>query len=121
MKIRFICFLKIILVGHVLDHMLDHIIIGLVITALQKSTLKEQKMEGDQRDLVRKSLDTGSRAKKSLSGHTLQAELFASELSSSLREVRFSEQVFPASKHVLDIKYHHPSSKNNNSFYLLND
>ena len=38
MKISFICFLKMISVGHVLDHMLDHVldhmIIGFVTTAL---------------------------------------------------------------------------------------
>ena len=39
MKIRFVCFLKMMLVGHVLDHlldhMLDHMIIDLVTKALQ--------------------------------------------------------------------------------------
>ena len=34
MKIRFICFLKIMSVGHVLDQVLDHLILGLVSTAL---------------------------------------------------------------------------------------
>ena len=34
MKIRFVCFLKMILVGHILDHVLDHMIIGLVTMAL---------------------------------------------------------------------------------------
>ena len=57
----------------------------------EKSTLKEQEMEGDYRDLVGKSSDTGSRARDGLSRHTSQAWLLASESSSSLREVRFSE------------------------------
>ena len=53
--------------------------------------LEEQEMEGDHRDLVGESSDTGSCARDGLSGYTPQAGLLASELSSSLREVRFSE------------------------------
>ena len=34
MKIRFVRFLKIMLIGHVLDHVLDHMILGLVTTVL---------------------------------------------------------------------------------------
>ena len=38
MKVSFVCFLKMILIGHVLDyvldHVLDHMIIDLVTTAL---------------------------------------------------------------------------------------
>ena len=34
MKIRFVCFLKMMLVYHVLDHMLDYMIINLVTMAL---------------------------------------------------------------------------------------
>ena len=57
----------------------------------EKFILKKQVMEEDQRDLIGKSLDTESRARDGLSGYTPKAELFTSELLSSLREVRFSE------------------------------
>ena len=87
----------------------------------EESILKEQKIEGDHRDLVGESLDTGSRAKDGLSRHTPQTGLLASESSSSLREVRFSEQEFPAGKPVSNIKYHHLGSQNNNPFYPLNN
>ena len=74
-------------------------------------------MERNYRDLVGKSLDTGSRARNGLSGHTFLAGLLASASSSSLRKVRFSEQEFLAGKLVSDTKYHHPGSQNNNPFY----
>ena len=83
--------------------------------------MKKQEIEGDQRDLVGKSLDTRSRAKDGLSGHTPQAELFANELSSFLKEVRFGEQMFPTSKPILDIKYYQLAFQNDNLFYLFND
>ena len=35
MKIKFVFFLKMMSVGHVLDHVLDHIILGLVTMTLQ--------------------------------------------------------------------------------------
>ena len=54
-------------------------------------TLDAQNIEGDYRNLVGKSLNTKSRARDSLSEHTFQAKLFASELSSPLREVKFGE------------------------------
>lgn len=50
-----------------------------------------QNIEKDYKDLVGKILDTGSRAKDSLSDSTPQNRLLGSELSSSLREIRFSE------------------------------
>ena len=33
-EVKFVCFLKMILVGHVLDHVLDHMILSLLTTAL---------------------------------------------------------------------------------------
>ena len=58
---------------------------------VEKSTLKKQKIKGNQRDSIGKNSDIGSRVKNGLSGHTFQAGLFVNELSSSLKEVRFSE------------------------------
>lgn len=76
--------------------------------------------EEDQKNLLDKSSDNKS-VRDMLPRHTPQDGLFASELSSFLREVRFSKQEFPASKPILDIKYHHPGSRNNNIFYPFND
>ena len=50
-----------------------------------------------------------------------QDRLFRSELSLSLREVRFNEQKFSTIILVSDIKYDYPESQNNNPFYLFND
>ena len=43
-----------------------------------------------------------------------------SELSSNLRDVMFSESKFPVSTPVLDTRYKHPGSQNNNLFYPFN-
>ena len=43
-----------------------------------------------------------------------------SELSSTFREVTFSEAKFPADTLVSDTRYEHPRSQNNNLFYLFN-
>ncbi len=53
--------------------------------------LEEQDIESDYRNLVGESSDTGSHARDGLSRRTPQDGLLASESSSSLREVRFSE------------------------------
>ena len=87
----------------------------------EKSTLKKQEMERDQRDFVGKSSNIGSYTRDGVSRHTLQAGLLANELSSSLREVKFSEQEFSAGKLVSDIKYYHSGSQKNNLFYSFND
>ena len=87
----------------------------------EKYILNEQNIEGDHRDLVGKSSDTKSRAKDDLSGRTPQDGLLASQLSSSLKEVKFSEQEFPAGKPVSNIKYHYPDFQNDNSFHPFND
>ena len=71
--------------------------------------------------MVGKSLDTESHVRDSSSRRTSQDGLLASELPLSLREVRFIEQEFPASKPVSDIKYHQPGFQNNNPFYPFND
>ena len=44
-----------------------------------------------------------------------------SELSSTFREVTFSESEFPAGTPVSDTQYEHPGSQNNNPFYPFND
>ncbi len=87
----------------------------------EESILEEQDIERDHRNLVGESSDTGSSVKDGLSRRIPQDGLLTSELSSSLREVRFSEQEFPADIPISDIKYHHPGSQNNNPFYLFND
>ena len=56
-----------------------------------------------------------------MSGHTPQDGLLANELSTSLREFRFSKQEFPTSKPVSNIKYPHLGFQNNNLFHLFND
>lgn len=76
----------------------------------EKSILKEQNIKRDHEDLVDESLETGSCAKDSLSGHIFQDELYASKLLSFSRKVRFSKQEFPNCKLVSDIKYHNSRS-----------
>ena len=75
-----------------------------------------QDIEGDYRDLVGKSSDTRSRVR---AGRTPQNRLLGSESSSSLREVRFSEQEFLTGTPVSNIKYDPPVSQNDNLFYLF--
>lgn len=87
----------------------------------EKSILKEQEIERDHRNLVGKCLDIRKRTKNSLSGCTSQDGFFASESLTSLKEVKFSKQVFLAGKSVLNIKYHFPGFQNNNLFYPFND
>ena len=87
----------------------------------QKSILEEQDIEKDQSNFVSKSLDIGSNTKDDLSEYIPQDRLLASESSSSLRKIRFTEQKFLAGKPVSNIKYHHPSFHNNNLFHLFNN
>ena len=87
----------------------------------EESTLKEHDIEKDHTNLVSESSDTKSRAKNDLSRHIFQDGILASESSSSLREVMFSEHEFSTGKLVLDIKYHHLGSQNDNFFYLFNN
>ncbi len=71
--------------------------------------------------MIGESSDTESRAKEGLSGRTPQAGLLGSESSSSLREVRFSDQEFAASTPVSNIKYNHPGFQNDNLFHPFHD
>ena len=73
----------------------------------EKSTPEAQDIERDHKDLVGESSDTGSHTR---AGHAPYNELFGNELSSLLREVKFSEQEFPAGTSVSNIKYDHPRS-----------
>ena len=57
----------------------------------ENSVLEKKDIEEDLRYLVGKSSKTRSYVRDDLSGHILQNELFVSESSSSLREVRFSK------------------------------
>ena len=57
-------------------------------------------IERDPRNLIGKSSDTKSSARYGLSGCTSQYGLLASELSASLKEVRFSKQKFPTGKPI---------------------
>lgn len=70
----------------------------------EKFILEEQNIERDYRDMVNKSSNTRSRAKNGLLGRTPQDRLFASELSSFLREISFNEYEFSVVKPISDIK-----------------
>ncbi len=87
----------------------------------EKSTLKEQDIEGDHRNLLGESSDTRSRVKDGLAGRTPQTGLLRNKSSSSLKEVRFSDQEFAAGTPVSNIKYNHLGFQNNNSFYPFYD
>ncbi len=87
----------------------------------EKSTLAEQDIKRDHRNLVGESSDTRSHARDGLSGRTPQAGLLGSESSSSLREVRFSDQEFAAGIPVSNIKYNHLGFQNNNLFHSFHD
>lgn len=87
----------------------------------EKSILEEQDIKRENRDSSKKNSDTRNCITDKLSRHTLQDRIFASDLSSFLNDVRFHEQEFPVDKSVLEIKYHHLSSQNNNLFYLFNN
>lgn len=87
----------------------------------EKTTPKAQNIEKDYRGLVGKSLNSGSPAKDSLSECSSQNRLFASELSSFFRKIRYNEHEFSADKPISDIKYYYPNFQNNNPFYLFNN
>ncbi len=88
----------------------------------EESPLEEKDIEGDHRNSVGEcSSNAGSRARDGLSERTPQAGLLGSKSSSSLREVRFSDQEFAAGTPVSNIKYNHPGFQNNNPFYLFHD
>ena len=84
-------------------------------------TLEEEDIEGDYRKLGGKSSDIENRARNGLVERTPQSGLLRSESSSSLREVRFSDQEFAASTLVSNIKYNHFGFQNNHLFYLFYD
>ncbi len=71
--------------------------------------------------MVSESSDTRSRVSDGLSGHTPQTGLLRSESSSSLRDIRFSDQKFAAGTSVSNIEYNRPRFQNNNSFYLFHN
>lgn len=77
---------------------------------------EKQDIERDHRNFVDKSLDTKSRAKNNLSERTLQDGLLINKLSSFLKKVKFSEQEFPTSKSISNIKYHHSSFQNKKNY-----
>ncbi len=87
----------------------------------EESTLEEQDIEGDHRNLVGESSDTRSRVRDGLSGRTPQAGLLESESSSSLREVRFSVHKFAAGTPVSNIKYNYRGFQNDNLFHPFHD
>ena len=75
----------------------------------KKYTRNKQYIKKDYKDLIRKSSDTKSRAKDSLSEYTSKIS-FANESSLFLKEIRFDKQKFFANKLVLGIKYYYPGS-----------
>ena len=84
----------------------------------EKSISEAQDIERDHRDSISKSSDSRSHAK---ARRILQDGLLGSELSSSLKEVRFSEQEFPTCKPISNIIYNHLESEIDNLFYLFNN
>ena len=50
-----------------------------------------------------------------------QNKLLGNELSSSVREIKFSKQKFPAGIPISNIKYYHPGLQNNNFYYFFSD
>ena len=87
----------------------------------EESVLEDQDIEEDHTNLIGKNLDIRSRARDGLSRRTPQNGLFANESSSSLKEIKFSEQEFLAGKPISNIKYYHLGSQNNNLFYPFNN
>ena len=83
--------------------------------------LEEQDIEKDHKNLGGKSLDIENYAKDGLAERTSQHGLFRSELSSFVREVRFSDQEFAAGIFISNIKYNHPRFENDYIFYLFHD
>ncbi len=73
----------------------------------EKSTLEEQDIKRDHRNLVGKSSVTESHVRDDLSGCIPQTRLIGSESSSSLKEIRFSDQEFATSIPVSNIKYNY--------------
>ena len=57
----------------------------------EKSTLEEQDIEKNHKNLGSKSFDTKNYTKNGLAGCILQTELFRNELLSFLKEVRFND------------------------------
>ena len=82
----------------------------------KKSIPEVQNIKRDHRDLVGKSSGIRSCVRVR---HIPQARLLRSKLSSSLREVRFSEQEFLTSTLVSNIIYNYLGLQNNNLFYLF--
>ena len=76
-----------------------------------------QNIKKDHRNLVGKSSDTGSCARVR---RTPQDKLLKSELSLSLRDIRFSKQEFPADTLVSHIKYDYPRSLIFELYYIYN-
>lgn len=70
--------------------------------------------------MIGKNLNTQSPAKNGLSKNTSQTVVFANELLSFLREVKFNKLEFSASKSISDIKYYYLGFQNNNFFYQIN-
>lgn len=87
----------------------------------EESTPKIQDIEGDYRDLVGNSSDTGSYIRDDLLGCIYQDRLLENESSLSLRKVRFSDQKFATGTFVSIIKYNHLKSHDDNLFYLFHD
>lgn len=67
--------------------------------------------------MVDESLDIRSYRKNILLRYTLENGLFKSELSSSLREIRFNTQELATGIVISNIKYYHPGLQNNKLFY----
>ena len=87
----------------------------------KKSILEKQDIKKNHRNLRNKSLNTKIHAKNNLLRYNSQIKLLRMELSSSLKEVRFSNQEFSTGTPISNIKYNYLGFQNNNLFYLLYD
>lgn len=65
---------------------------------------KKYDVEQNKKNLIRKNLDNEN-VRNKLPEYTLWDELFANKFTSSLKEVKFDKQEFPASQYLLNIKY----------------
>ena len=87
----------------------------------KKPILEGLDIEEDDINLASKSLDTGSYIRNILLRRILWAGLLGSELSSFLREIKFSNEGIAASTSVFNIRYNQLRFQNNNLFYLFYD
>lgn len=78
--------------------------------------LEQLEIEENDMNLVSKSLDTKNHIRNMLSNFTSQDGLLKSELLTSLKKIRFSDQEFAAGTSPSNIRYNHLGFQINNFF-----